>query len=459
MTVKSKSGKSAGPSSNGAGTRQIDRRRFLGGAASAAGVAGLTAATGTFPMPALAQNSIELVTWSWLTASDGEVWAQMIQNFNDAHKNKGVQIRSEVVTGSQYMTKVLAAAASGKAPDFGWCQTGRRLQQINDGVVVPLDEVSMQVGLDWGDFNDFAVSKTRYPQHGDSKWCVPMDLMSMQPEINLDHVVDSGLDPESAPKDGDELIEWAKAMTRSDSSGITRSGIMMTGSDIHPSVTWGIVSAQMGFERASADLKTACVNEEAGIRAMEWVIDLFDKHKVSTREVTDRYKGFGTGQGSIFWTGPWTLNGYIQQGLNFKTALFPKVGEKQVTWFDMGGLEMYVQSDTSRYEQTMAAMKWLSDNSLLWVTKGRGGTPRKSIAADPRYISDAHPPQYRQAFIDGLEFATIADVPVTTSPEFAIYAGGGFLQKTLDGAWTGIKTPEQVMAELKAHWQANLDKG
>ena len=437
----------------------MSRRKFIGNAATA-GAAGLAASTGLFPMPALAQGGFELVTWSWLTASDGEVWSQMIQNFNDVHKDKGVQIRHEVVTGSQYMTKVLAAAASGQAPDFGWAQTGRRLQQINDGVVVPVDDLSAAAGLDWNDFQAFAVSKTKYPQHGEAKWCVPMDLMSMQLEINLDHVVDSGLDPESAPKNGAELIEWAKAMTRYDSAGnVTRSGIMMTGSDIHPSVTWGIVADQMGFARVSEDLKTACINEEAGIEAMRWVLDLFDKHKVATREVTDRYKAFATGEGSMFWTGPWTVSGYIQQGLNFKVATMPKIGKTLSTFFDMGGLEMYVQNDKSRYEPTMAAIKWLSDNSLLWTTKGRGATPRKSIAADAHYLSDAYAPRYRQAFVDGLEFATIADIPVTTSPEFAIYAGGGFLQKTLDGAWTKSKTPEQVMAELKAHWQANLDKG
>ena len=93
-------------------------------------------------------------------------------------------------------------------------------------------------------------------------------------------------------------------MTKRDGDKVTRSGIMMTGSGVQPTVTWGIVAEQMGFQRASDDLKTAAVNPEAGKAAMQWVLDLFDKHKVSTRDVTDRYKAFGTGQGSIFWTGP-----------------------------------------------------------------------------------------------------------------------------------------------------------
>ena len=84
-----------------------------------------------------------------------------------------------------------------------------------------------------------------------------MDLMSLQPEINLDHVAEAGLDPDAPPQTGDELIEWAKAMTKRSGDTITRSGILMTGSGVQPTVTWGIVAEQMGFQRASDDLKTA----------------------------------------------------------------------------------------------------------------------------------------------------------------------------------------------------------
>ncbi len=41
-------------------------------------------------------------------------------------------------------------------------------------------------------------------------------------------------------------------MTKRDGDKVTRSGILMTGSGVQPTVTWGIVAAQMGFQRASA---------------------------------------------------------------------------------------------------------------------------------------------------------------------------------------------------------------
>jgi multiple sugar transport system substrate-binding protein len=436
---------------------KLSRRQFAKAAATTAAVAAIG------PIARIkrvhAANPIEINHWSWLAASDGEVWAQMIQSFNDAHKDKGVQIKMEVVPEEQYNTKILAAAATGTAPDFGWGTAGQRAQWAKDGVIVPLDDLAKGGGLDLADFSEFSLKQSRYPKYDNKLFMIPMDLMSLQPEVNLDHLKEAGLKPEDFPKDGATLIEWAKALTKTEGDKVTRSGIMMTGSGVQPTVTWGIVAEQMGFQRASDDLKTAAVNPEAGMAAMQWVLDLFDKHKVSTRDVTDRYKAFGTGQGSIFWTGPWTLNGYVQQNLPFATYPFPKIGEKQLTYFEMGGMEFYVQPDTGRYEATMQAVKWLSDNSFLWTTKGRGASPRKSILDKGDYKTAGLPWSVRGAFVEGMAFATAGEIPVLAGPDFTIYSGGNFLAKTLEQVWAGQKKIEQAMSEIQEQWQKDLDAG
>jgi ABC-type glycerol-3-phosphate transport system substrate-binding protein len=431
----------------------MTRRAFTAGAAAASTPFWLT---GRAPH---AQQTTEIVHWSWLAASDGEVWAKMIDQFNQAHSGKGVQIKMELVPEEQYVTKVLAASVTGKAPDFGWGTAGLRAKMAKDGVIVPLDELIKQSGLDLADFSEFSIQSARYPKYDNQIFMVPMDLMSLQPEVNLDHVKEAGLDPAKFPQDGKTLLEWAEAMTRREGDKVVRSGIMMTGSGVQPTVTWGIVAGQMGFERASADLKSAAVNPEAGIAAMNWVLDLFDKHKVSTRDVTDRYKAFGTGEGSIFWTGPWTLNGYVQQKLNFATYLFPTIGKQQLTYFEQGGLELFTQQDPGRHAATMDAVKWLSDNSFLWTTVGRGASPRKSILNRPDYKTAGLPWEVRGAFIDGMSFAKLGEIPVLAGPDFTIYSGGNFLAKTLEGVWTGQSTPEEAMEKIAAQWQKGLDAG
>jgi ABC-type glycerol-3-phosphate transport system substrate-binding protein len=431
----------------------LTRRAFTAGAAAASTPFWLG---GRAPH---AQQTTEIVHWSWLAASDGEVWAKMIDNFNQAHSGKGVRIKLELVPEEQYVTKVLAASVTGKAPDFGWGTAGVRAKMAKDAVIVPLDDLIKVSGLDLADFSEFSVKSARYPKYGNQIFMVPMDLMSLQPEVNLDHVKEAGLDPANFPKDGKTLLDWAQAMTKREGDKVTRSGIMMTGSGVQPTVTWGIVSAQMGFERASADLKNAAVNPKAGVEAMQWVLDLFDKYKVSTRDVTDRYKAFGTGQGSIFWTGPWTLNGYVQQKLNFATYLFPTIGKEQLTYFEQGGLELYTQKDKGRHAATMDAVKWLSDNSFLWTTVGRGASPRKSILERPDYKTAGLPWDVRGAFIDGMPFAKLGEIPVLAGPDFTIYSGGNFLAKTLEGVWSGQSKPEDAMDKIAAQWQKGLDAG
>ena len=84
---------------------------------------------------------------------------------------------------------------------------------------------------------------------------------------------------------------------------------------------------------------------------MQWVLDLFDKYKVSTRDVTDRYKAFGTGQGGDLLDRPVDAQRLIGQKLNFGAALFPKIGDTRLTYIESGGLELYMQKDKGRYER------------------------------------------------------------------------------------------------------------
>jgi ABC-type glycerol-3-phosphate transport system substrate-binding protein len=427
----------------------------LAGATATAGVLGMSAA----PRTAARQDVHEIVHWSWLTASDGEIWQQMIDAFNEAHADEGLRIRMEVVPDDQYGTKVLSSAAVGQAPDFGWGTAGLRADWIDKGVVVALDDLVAAAELDLADFTEHALNSSRYPTFDNKLYMVPMDAMSLQVLLNLDHAAEAGLDSASPPTTGEELLEWAKAMTVMEGDSVTRSGWLMTGAGVQPSVTWGIVAEQMGFQRANADLTEAAVKPEAGASAAQWVLDLFDTHKVATRDVTDRYKAFGTGQGAMFLTGPWTLAGYVADGLNFTSFRMPAVGENNNTYYELGGLEMYTQTDPARYEQTAKALKWLSDNSFLWTTEGRGAAVRTSLLDREDYRTSGLPWDIRAAFVEGLETAVIGEIPVKAAPDFTIYTGSGFVAQTMDPVWANERSADEGITMLADQWTADLAAG
>ena len=237
----------------------MSRRQFVGAAAA-------VGATAFVPKRLYAASTTEIVHWSWLAASDGEVWQKMIDAFNEAHKDKGVQIKMEVIADEQYVTKVLAAVATGRGPDFGWGTAGQRAKMAKDGRHRPARRPRQEVPGSTSPTSATSRSSRRAIRKYNNKlFMIPMDLMSLQPEVNTDHLKEAGLDPDKFP---DRRRRRARLGGQDDQARRRqghRSGIMMTGSGVQPTVTWGIVAAQMGFQRASDDLKTAAINPDAGI--------------------------------------------------------------------------------------------------------------------------------------------------------------------------------------------------
>src|SRR5690348_15236668 len=187
------------------------RRKFL---KSATAIAGATASSSLFTRHLFAADPIVLQHWSWLAASDGEVWQKVIDSFNAAHKDKGVQINMQLIPEEQYRTKVLAAVATGKAPDFGWGTAGKGAQMARDNVTVPLDDLATKVGLDLADFSEYSIKASRYPKYDNKMFMIPLDLMSLQPEYNLDHLKEAGLDASKPPQDGKTLMDWAEKLVK-----------------------------------------------------------------------------------------------------------------------------------------------------------------------------------------------------------------------------------------------------
>ena len=199
----------------------------------------------------------------------------------------------------------------------------------------------------------------------------------------------------------------------------------------------------MGFQRASDDLTEAALNPEAGRRRRSGCSTCSTSTRSPPATSTDRYKAFGTGQGSMFLTGPWTLNGYVADGLNFTSFQMPQVGEDSTTYFELGGLEMYAQEDESRYEMTAQAVKWLSDNSFLWTTDGRGAAVRQ-VDPRPGRLPD------RRAALGRARRLRRGDAggghrrdPGQGGPDFTIYTGSDFVAQTMDPVWAGERGIEE----------------
>ena len=76
----------------------------------------------------------------------------------------------------------------------------------------------------------------------------------------------------------------------------------------------------------------------------------------------------------------------------------------------------------------MAAIKWLSDNSFLWTTKGGDIAVRKSVLNQPGYSTPGDP---RSGFIAEVPYADLAEIPITNQDDFNLY-GSAFTNPEAD---------------------------
>ncbi len=407
--------------------------------------------------PAAATKSYELVFWHHLSASDGEIFNKLLDNFNAANKDQGIQLKYDTIPGAdQLRVKQLAAVAAGDPTDLLFPSNTDIADLVKQKVLVPLDEPMKSVGLDLADFSPSSLQEATY----DGKlYLITLDITLFQQLVNLNHAEEAGLDKNKPPLTNEAILEWSDKMTKRSGNEVTRSSFLI-GSGFQPNTVFGTIAMQMGAKRLSDDQKkVAFLETDAPKRAAQWVLDAFDTHRIASRDVADRYKAFGTGLASIFWTGPWTLNGYIkQEGLKFMATDMPAIGAKPLTMGGGNGVGIFQRSDQERVRAGAQAVKWLSDNSMLWVTQGRGAPPRKSLLANPEYKTAGIPWEYRRPFVDNLEHRFPGAEPVIGGSDFTPYTERLAVAKAMDPVWIGQRSIDDGLKALVKSWEEVLAK-
>jgi ABC-type glycerol-3-phosphate transport system substrate-binding protein len=430
-------------------------------------VALLCAACSSAPSaPQKVGGNTVVTMWSWLSASDAQVWSQVIGEFNKANDNKGLheQINLVQVSNTDYTTKITAAVAAGDAPDFGWSFGGfEDYNLVKNGVIIGMSKLAKEVGLNLSDFTPLSLAGARYPSVGGNDiYMIPTDLSDFALEINVKDAEAAGLDPSKPPTNGAEFLKWMQAMTITKNGRVVQGGLGINLANV-AATYFGIVAAQYGFQRVSSNGKQACVNRQGASVAMQWLLNLFNKYKVVSVTSTSIYQSFDSNQSAMIMEGPWSIHGNIVAGLNWEAAAIPQIGPKPANYFEDDGLQMYKQPNDSRYKATMEAIKWISDNDSLWTQGGRGASPRMSIEAEPGYAtSDVNGflPKYREAFVNGLKDANVASIPGPDVADFEYYEiSPSFTQTEVGLVLTGKLSVPNFVTAICQKYQSDIDSG
>ena len=455
-----------------AGTPMLSRRSLMRGMAFGLGGLAMTSLAACAPAAApAAEESMDeeaapapmqetVIMWYDLGASDAQVWERFCENYNEANEHPDINFEYEQVGGGEMGTKIMASIATGDPPDISFRTMNDVAVWHQAGGLAPLDDLMETVGLD---LDDFLPQYIEWSSLEGQLYSITMDILPIAALINVNHAEEAGLDVSNPPADGPSLIEWSKAMTVKEGDQITRSGFLMTGSSVQPNVVFGIIAQQLGAQPLNDDRTSVTFNDtDAPIQAAQWVLDTFDEHEMSTRDIADRYGAYGQQVGSIFWTGPWTLFGYVNtEGLDFITAPVSLIGDTLTTEAREYGLALFTAPGRTEDHLVAGAkvIKWFSDNSMLWVTEGRGAPPRRSILDDPDYMTLGLDWELRKPFAEAVEYSFFDYLNMVDGGQFAFYAGSSaIVPKSMDPVWAGEKSIEEGLADVEEAWQKILDE-
>jgi len=153
--------------------------------------------------------TIEIVFWYPLSGSKGEVFKSLVAEFNRTHPN--IKVKA-IYTGKYRDTaqKVMAALATKSLPNGGIIPAGPIFTGPYGNYKI-LEYIQSDPSFDMEDFYDVAWEYSKYK----GKICaIPYNISTPVLIYNKKLMKESGLDPNKPPQTWDELLEYAKKMTK-----------------------------------------------------------------------------------------------------------------------------------------------------------------------------------------------------------------------------------------------------
>jgi len=259
------------------------------------------------------------------------------------------------------------------------------------------------------------------------------------------------------PKTWDEYVAVAKKVTNPEKKIFATTATLQ----IEPptNMTYDIYPLiyQAGGDIIDEKTSRAVFNSPAGVKAIEWYVDLINKHKVVVPGVLsngekEKRGNFGANNIAMMFEGPWgvPIQKRLNPNLKFDTAPLPK---GVTTGTVVRGSLNTVTTQAQNKEAAWKFVKWASGpvGNALWA-RGTGDFPaRQDVMAQPFFQEN----KLLQAFV------TQMSLPNAKSP-FLVMPNAVQMNKIMttevQNVVQGKKNAKQALDDAAAEWNKILAK-
>lgn len=335
---------------------------------------------------AAAPAKVKLNYWHFLGGDIGKRHETLIKEFNKA--NPDIEVES-LYSGNAWTMrdKLLAAVAGKQPPDVSMIDQFWAAQLASTGAIS-----KMQTLIDGPDGIDKAdVNKTAWMTAtvDGEIWTMPYAMSNIVLYYNKDMFKAVGLDPNKPPTTWGELVDYAKKLTR-DVNGdgkIDEWGLSFPIKADTGTVYYYIAFLwQAGGELYNADCSKVVFNSPAGVEALQFWMDLVNKHGVLP--LAPPTEGFTVGRIAMEMASSSTLE-TRQAKCKFPIGVaHMPAGKQKVT--GVGGNNLAIFKNTPAKEAAAwKFVKWMSspEMNLKWSTM-TGYTPLRDSVVNSQGYKD-----------------------------------------------------------------------
>jgi len=400
-------------------------------------------------LPAAAQKVTE-VNFYYPVAVGGPVTKTIDQMAADFGKeNPDIKV-NPIYSGTyqESIVKALTAVKSGKPPQLAVLLSTDMFSLIDEEAIVPIDDIANSADdRKWLD--GFYKSFMMNSRTGGKTWGIPFQRSTIVLYWNKEAFKEAGLDPEKGPANWDQMVEFAKKLTKTDASGnVTQWGVKIPSSGFPYWLFQGLTTPNDAILMNEAGTETY-FDKPGVIEALQYWVDLSAKHKVMPGGVIEwgtTPKDFFEKKAAMIWTTTGNLTNVKNNAkFDFGVAMLP---EKKRRGSPTGGGNFYVFKKATP-EQRAAARKfaqWMTapERAAQWGIETGYVAVRGDAWATPRM----------QDYVKGFPVASVARDQLQYSvAELSTHDNQRVTKALNDGiqaALTGAKEPAQAMKDAQA---------
>ncbi|UTE77485.1 ABC transporter substrate-binding protein [Rossellomorea sp. KS-H15a] len=310
-------------------------------------------------------DSKKITFWTPFSGADGPRMKNIVKNYNESQDE--YQVDMQIVPQSDYYKTVDVSFSGQKnAPDLMIMHTDQLTNYVDKNLLKDLGETVAEAGIKPEEYSETA---WKAGSIDGKQYSIPLDIHPLIMYYNKDLFKEAGLDPEKAPTNREEFLDYTKKLT--DESKGQYGYVVPTlwpNQFIYPTIFF-----QNGGELI-ADGKPN-YNSPAGVEALQFMTDLIHKYKVSPQNVQQdgEVTLFLQGKNAIQFNGPWMMEQWDKAGINYGVAEVPQLGTEQQAVY-ANGHNFVIPASVDNKDKLAGIndfLKFTAENAMEWAKSGQ----------------------------------------------------------------------------------------